>query len=151
MKVLILYKSKYGATKEYAEMVHQELPESDIFSIDQFDLNQIDNYDTVIIGSCTYTGMIKARPYIEKNWDKLKSKKIFLFAVGLVFNEDAKKSYEMFPEEIRNSIQYIKIPGRIVTSKLNFLEKMMVKAQKGGDVDKVEKKNIEPVVAFARG
>lgn len=78
MKTLIIYQSKYGSTKQYAEWINQAV-ESDITDIDnayRFDLN---NYDIVVLGTYLHASHIKMRKSIIKKWDELKSKKVILF------------------------------------------------------------------------
>lgn len=149
MNTLILYKSKYGSTKQYAEWLHQEIPHSSLYPIEAFN-EDFTSFQKVIIASCTYMGDIKARKYLVENWEKMKNKKVFLLAVGMVFNADAIKSFEMIPENIRKNIEYLKVPGRINVEKLKLPDKFIAKIM--GDIkseDRVEKKNIIPVVEYA--
>ena len=153
MKTLILYKSKYGTTKDYADWIHNKTKDSKIFSTNDFDTKLFENYDTIILGSSTYMGQISARRYLETNWEAIKHKRVFLFAVGLVAPDDeaSKKSYEMIPEEIRNNIKYVKLPGRIDIKKLKFLEKAVMKITgTKASVDNVDFKKAEPIVEFAQ-
>ncbi|MEI7604392.1 MAG: flavodoxin domain-containing protein [bacterium] len=148
MRALIIYKSKYGTAKQYAEWIKEEV-EADIFSIDDFNISEIQAYDKIIIVSATYMGVIKADKFLIENWNLLKDKKVYLVAVGLVFTEDAVKTYEQIPAFIRKNIQYIKIPGKIQYNRLNLFEKIMVKIMKGQNLDKVDRNTIKPVVEFA--
>ena len=68
VKSLIVYFSKYGTTKEYAEWIAQEL-NGDIYSINNFKENTLNNYDTIIIGSGLYAGKVKG---IENSNEEVK-------------------------------------------------------------------------------
>lgn len=159
MKTLILYKTKWGSTHEYCEYIHSKVPNSDIFSINEFNMLNLHEYQTVIIGSRVFMGNIEAVSFLTKNWKDLKTKSIYLFAVGLIErnNEASIASYNKIPEEIRNSIKYIKVMGKVETPKLNFVEKMaynMVKSsveKKGKEfkANKMDLDSVKPVIEFA--
>ena len=71
MKTLILYKSKYGVTKKYAYWIHQKLPDSQIENIEIVNPNELENFDTIIIGSNTNIGQIATLDFIVDNWNVL--------------------------------------------------------------------------------
>lgn len=151
MRTLILYKSRYGATKQYAQWLKEDIPASEIESIDWFVPSNLEKYDQVIIASRTYLGDIQARDFIESNWSKLKTKRVFLLAVGLIFNGDAKKTFEKLPEEIRSTIGYLKVPGRIDNSQLSIADKFIEKVMhKTIPIDmQLQRSALEPVLRFA--
>lgn len=148
MKTLIIYKSKWGATEQYAKWLAEDLTGSILKSVDDVQEQDLNDADLIILGSRTYIGQIQIVSFIKKHWHILKTKKLYLFSVGIIPWEkpDAKKAFEAIPEEIRSSLLgHRKLPGRIDMAKLNFLQKMMVKAQKSGNVDKVDRKELEVV------
>lgn len=129
MKTVIIYKSKYGTTKEYAEYINKNIPGSEISPIESFDINTLDSYDNIILGSSVYAGMTFYNKFLLDHWDILKSKKIFVFAVGMLpeNHPSSKDAYKQIPVHIRKKIQYIKLPGRILFHKLNLFEKLIIK------------------------
>ncbi|MFA6525084.1 MAG: flavodoxin domain-containing protein [Patescibacteria group bacterium] len=150
MNTLILYKSKWGTTKQYAEWIHSAYPESDIFSIDDFDSKKLDNYETIVIGGRTYIGRIQIGKFLVGNWNVLKDKNVYLFSVGLIHpdKKESKQSFEMIPEDIRNSLAgYAKLPGMTDPRKLNLLQKSLVKKHKN-QPENVNKEAIQPIVDF---
>lgn len=150
MKTLIIYKSKYGASKQYAEWLHEGLQGSELESLDWFETANIRKYDLIIVVSRTYLGDIQARKFLEENWAELKLKKVFLLAIGLVFNGEAKKTFERIPEEIRSSINYLKVPGRIDEKKLTVADRFIAKVMsKNIPQDKpLSKADLMPVFAY---
>jgi menaquinone-dependent protoporphyrinogen oxidase len=148
MKTLILYKTVYGSTREYAEYIHKQFQDAVIFDVKGFDPKDLVNYDAVIFGSRTYMGSISGVKFLKKNWDVLKDKKVFLFAVGINLPNDKKSedSYNLIPEEIRNVIQYIKVPGRIAMEKLTMWDRLLVKIVKPPKIDLVDFKAIDPFI-----
>lgn len=79
--IVVLYKSKYGATKRYAEWLSKELS-CDLFLIDKVRIEQIKKYDTIILGGGIYATGISGISFIQRNYDALKDKKLAVFAVG---------------------------------------------------------------------
>jgi flavodoxin len=49
MKTLVVYKSKTGYTKKYAEWIAEELS-ADILEVSKVNINILASYDTVIFG-----------------------------------------------------------------------------------------------------
>ena len=132
VKTLIVYFSKYGTTKEYAEWIAKEL-NGDIYSINKFNENILNNYDTIIIGSGLYAGKVKGVDLLVKNYETLKNKKLVIFTCGLA---DYSKSENMdsifgrlkteFPEKIIEEIKIFYLRGGINYKKLNLKHKIMM-------------------------
>ncbi len=150
MKTIILYKTKNGSTKDYAEFIHSKISGSLLMQIDSFDAARLEDFDTVILGSATYAGKIIALDFLIGSWQYMKNKNVILFTVGMMdpMSEASKQSYETIPEHIREKIHYLKVPGRLTSDRLNFLEKLMVKAVKVPIVDKVDFHKIEPILGY---
>lgn len=79
--VVILYKSKYGATKKYAEWLSQKL-NCDLLSLDKVEIQQLQKYKTVILGGGIYASGISGISFLKKQYDKLSGKNLVVFAVG---------------------------------------------------------------------
>jgi NAD(P)H dehydrogenase (quinone) len=64
MKIIVIYYSRGGVTKQMAEIIHQEIVNkgiaADIFSVEQIKPKQLLDYDGIIIGSPTYYGTLAA-------------------------------------------------------------------------------------------
>lgn len=88
-KTIIVYESKYGATKKYAEWLAQEL-NCDLFSKKDVSPAKIGDYNTVIYGGGIYASGIAGISFLKKNDKLLHGKKIIIFAVGASpYNENA--------------------------------------------------------------
>lgn len=151
MATLILYKSKWGSTQQYAEWIAQEVLDGVAIDIDKYDFLDIDNYNKVVIGSRVYMGKIEALDQLKKNWQRISSKEVYLFMVGLIpmENPDSVKSLEAIPQEIRNNITgLIKLPGRVDFKKVGFFDKLIVKLMGMGEIDKVDICHISPIVEW---
>ncbi|MDD5040697.1 MAG: flavodoxin domain-containing protein [Patescibacteria group bacterium] len=154
MKTIILYKTQWGTTKQYAEWIHEAVAGTEIGNLDEYGADTLHDYGMVVVGSRTYMGRIAAKNWLEENWHGLKGKKVYLFAVGLVpaNSEQGKQSYEMIAEEVRNGLAgYVKIPGKVDVDKLNFWQKMIAKSTQASAPAEVDKSDIQPIVDFIRG
>lgn len=87
MKGIILYQSKYGATKKYADWLSEETGFSCI-ETPKADIGKISEYDVIIIGGGIYASGIAGLPFMKKNMDKLQGKKIAVFCCGASPYED---------------------------------------------------------------
>ena len=95
MKTSLIYDSKYGHTKKYAEWIEQELG-LEATNIEDTKEDILKNTDLLIYGSPIYTGKVSGKEIISK----LKADaKIVFFIVGSSdpndtdFTEDYKKSH----------------------------------------------------------
>ena len=161
MKGLVIYKGKYGATKQYAMWIGQEL-RLPVASADRFPVDELAKYDYFILGSSVYIGKLEIRDWLKKNFDLLQSKKILFFQVAASPHEQIEKraSYNKasLPPSILKKIQFYYLPGRMIMRNLSawdrFMLKMGAKLTKDPlekkamltDFDHVKKENILPVI-----
>jgi len=87
MKTVIIYRSFLGATRKYAEWLHEEV-ESDLFSGLTTRQSKINEYDLVILCSGTYMGWISVRGRLQSWWNTLRNKNVILLVVGMAPPED---------------------------------------------------------------
>ena len=78
MNGVILYQSKYGATKRYAEWLSEETGFQCI-ETKKADINEIITYDPIILGGGIYASGIAGLSFLKKNINKLTDKKIIVF------------------------------------------------------------------------
>jgi menaquinone-dependent protoporphyrinogen IX oxidase len=143
MKGLVIYKGRYGATKQYAMWIGQEL-ELAVASADRFPQNYLDDYDFFIIGSSVYMGKLEIAKWFKKNFNILNSRKIFLFQVaGTPVNEKEKReSYnrDSVPASILNKAEAFFFPGRMILRNLSGFDRFMLKMGARLVKDPAEKK-----------
>ncbi len=89
MKGIILYRSKYGATKRYADWLAQETG-FDCMETSKANIDYIKNYDAIILGGGIYASGIAGIGFLKKNMNKLQGKKVVVFCDGASpYEEDA--------------------------------------------------------------
>jgi menaquinone-dependent protoporphyrinogen IX oxidase len=162
IKVLIVYQSKYGSTKQYAEWIHQEI-KGDLVNVEHGDKPDLARYDIMIIGGYMRTGSIVIAPFIKDNWSIVKRKKVILFTTSGTSPQHPKIQSiykKSLPAEIRKEIKYFSLHGRISGKDLTFFDKFLMtigkimerdetlKKDMGKDYDGVQRENLLPLLEY---
>lgn len=145
MKGLVIYKGKYGATKQYAMWIGQELQLS-VASADRFPLDELSKYDYFILGSSVYIGQLEIKNWLQKNFKVLQNKKIFFFQVAASPAEQFEKreSYNKasLPADILKKIQFYYLPGRMIMRNLSAWDRFLLRMGAKFTKDPVEKQKM---------
>ena len=80
-KILVLYKSKYGATRKYADLLKEELA-CDILEVRKFSRSVLEPYDAIVFAGGVYASGISGIRVLQKNYPMCKDKKVAVFCVG---------------------------------------------------------------------
>jgi len=118
-KAIVIYESKYGNTKLVAEMIGEQINqvsgmEAVLTEVSKVDLNQIDGFDTILVGSPNHIG--RATRSIRKFIDKL-GKLSLEGKQGAVFDtylgRDFEKAVKKMEKQIHEKVPTLKImsPG----------------------------------------
>lgn len=78
---IIIYQSKYGATKKYVQWL-QDMTDFCCVETPKAIVNEVAQYETVILCGGIYASGIAGLSFLKKNMDKLKDKKLAIFCVG---------------------------------------------------------------------
>jgi len=145
MKGLVIYNGKYGATKQYAMWIGQEL-QLPVASADRFHIDELPKYDYFILGSSVYIGKLEIKDWLKKNFNVLQNKKIFFFQVAAspVEQIEKRQSYNKasLPTTIIEKIQFYYLPGRMIMRNLSAWDRFMLKMGAKLAKDPVEKKTM---------
>ena len=169
--VVVIYKSKYGTTKQYAEWIAQAL-DVPVFEASKVKPPQLLSYDVVVYGGGLYAGGIDGIELVTKN----PCKSLVVFTVGLAnpditdysailkknFSPDLLSTTKVF--HLRGGINYKKL-GIVHKGMMAMLKKLITNKPEaelssddkalletyGDAVDFTDKKTIEPVVEFIKG
>jgi len=128
MKAVVIYKSKTGFTKKYAEWIAEEL-HGDIFEVSKADINMLMPYDTIVYGGSLYASGILGVKFILKNLDKLKDKKIAVFATGASPSREETISElrdRNFTKEQQEQLGFFYLRGGFDYTKLNAFDKFLM-------------------------
>lgn len=171
--VAVIFKTKYGHTKQYAEWISEELS-CDLYEGSKITTEKMLEYDTIVYGGGLYASGILGVDLITKNYSKLKEKNIIVFTVGLA-DPEIKSQFEPiikknFTEEMQSKIKVFHLRGGINYKELGLVHKAMMAALKsmvknkkeeeitdedrmmldtyGDAVDFTNKTTIEPIVSY---
>lgn len=78
---IILYQSKYGATKKYVDWL-KERTGYDCVETKKAKIDFVQKYDAIVLGGGVYASGIAGLHFLKKNISSLSDKKIAVFAVG---------------------------------------------------------------------
>ena len=129
MNAVVVYSSKTGFTKKYADWIASQLS---VVSYDVSEVNKrfLKKYDTIIFGGGVYVGKISDAKFLEKNIPKLPHQHWLVFAVGLTPPDDLanqeKLMAENFSTEVLKRIDFFYFQGGIMTNKLPRTQKLTV-------------------------
>jgi len=126
MNNIVLYESKYGSTQRYAKWIGEEL-NCKVLKISDTNIDELINYDNIIFGGWVHNANLEGFNKIYGNIDKLRDKKLLVFAVGLSMTEDP--NYQNYKEKTFNKFNNLKhfyLRGAFDFNKLNFSDKIMM-------------------------
>ena len=130
MNTIVIYKSKYGSTKAYADWIGEELG-ARVAEASEVKADELLAYDTIIYGGGLYAEVIAGVTLITKNIDKLKDKKLIVYTTGLT-PSDCRDYYDRLVVEknFKNgSFEYVKMfnyPGKMIVSELSAVHKAAI-------------------------
>ena len=130
MKTLILYATKYGAAREIAQRIANNMREAKIYDLKNDNIPPLEQFECIIIGSSVYAGNIRkeAKTFITKNLSILQDKKIGLFLSGMAPESGEEKVFESMPAEIVSVAKEKSLLGGIFDpKKANGLERFIMK------------------------
>jgi menaquinone-dependent protoporphyrinogen oxidase len=154
MKSLIVYCSSHGTTEKAARLLSESL-EGMVFTVDlkreslKMDLSNIKN---VIIGGSIHAGSIqrKVKLFIKEYHDELLTKELGLFLCCIHDGDVAIEQFNnAFPIELRKNSEAMGLfGGEFIVSKMNFLERQIVKKVNGVTTDQ-SNLDLEAIKEFA--
>ncbi len=123
---IIIYKSKYGTTKKYAEWLAKEI-NYDIIEYSKAKINQITKYQNIIFCGAIYASGISCLSILKKNFETLQNKNIAIFCIGASpYNEKAFNDIKQ--HNLKDELQNIPIfygRGAWDESKMKFIDRTL--------------------------
>jgi menaquinone-dependent protoporphyrinogen IX oxidase len=174
LKSIVIYQSKSGFTKKYAEWIAEEI-HADLFELKTVSLEMLKNYDVVVYGGGLYVGGINGITFLKRNLASLKDKKIAVYATGATpFRQETidEVYHKNFSKEEQQQIKFFYMRGGFNFKALNVTDKLLmtllklkirmkpenkrVADEKGmlaaysKDVDFTRRKNIDSLILFLK-
>ncbi|WP_070120501.1 flavodoxin domain-containing protein [Bacillus marinisedimentorum] len=125
MDILILYRRKYGMTRQYAEWIH-EVVDSEMMALEDADRAVLDRYETIIFGTVTRSGKVKDMGFLLEHWDVLRTKNVMVYAVS-ASSPGEPVIHELYdlslPQQVTDRLFYLPLPGRLNVKELDLSDK----------------------------
>ncbi len=134
MKTIVVYKTKYGSTKTYAEWIAQELS-CEAVDVKNTNIEKLTEYDAIIYGGGLYAEVINGVSIITKNLDKLKGKKIAVYTTGIT-PLDCRAYYDdyvikkNFKDGVPDNIRVFNFLGKMKMDELSVVHRTALKSLK---------------------
>lgn len=134
MKAIVVYKSKYGSTRTYAEWIGDELG-CGVIESGNITINDLMHYDTVIYGGGLYAEVIGGVQLITKNLELLKDKKIAVFTTGIT-PLDCRGYYDdlvlakNFRNGVPDNVKVFNFMGKMILNELTPVHRVAIKTLK---------------------
>lgn len=175
MKTMILFKSKYGSSRQYAAWIADALQcrveDAGLVKLDELLAN-----DVIIYVGGIYAGGVNGYKSIQKHLGVLQHKKLILCMVGMADPAERGPYEEVFsrnvPEPYRNAVKPFALRGDQLFSKMNPFHRLIMNVPKaavkkipeeqrtegqknllknfGKDIRFVKQDSISEVVAYAK-
>ncbi|WP_297136510.1 flavodoxin domain-containing protein [Terrisporobacter sp.] len=165
-KIAIVYKSKHGSTMKYAGWLAIKL-DADLY--EESDVGRWDllKYKTIVFGGPIYNSKIYNLDYILEKYNTIKNKNIIIFCpnLGLQSHEEI-IDYNFVEEEMKEKIKIFFLEGSINYNELSSVDKLLfrrlvnkkkkenklsyehINLEKNIDMDRSNKKSIEPILDY---
>lgn len=131
---IVVYKSKYGSTKQYAEWIAEELG-CEALDAKNVKIDDLEKYDTIIYGGGLYAEVINGVILLTKNMDKLEGKKLIVYSTGITPLEyreyyDKLVIEKNFKTEMLNKIKVYNFMGKMILDELTIVHRTALKTLK---------------------
>jgi menaquinone-dependent protoporphyrinogen IX oxidase len=159
---IIIYKSKYGSTKQFSEWLKEEMG-WDLCEASDLPSN-LESYKTIVIGNSIHGGELSLKKWIIRNWDSIKEKNVVVMLTsGTGDPRFIQKTFEKsLPEEIRKKIALCPVGGRYLFPRMSVFDRTAIKVvaffkkqpelKKGmlTERDNVNRDNLKEIVEFLK-
>ena len=134
MNAIVIYKSKYGSTKQYADWIAEELG-CEAVDAKAVKIEDLLKYDAIVYGGGLYAEVINGVSLIVKNAEKLKDKKVAVYSTGITplkYREyyDKMVVEKNFKNGVPENVKVFNFLGKMKTDKLSFTHKTALKTLK---------------------
>lgn len=150
MSTIVVYKTKYGSTKTYAEWIAEELG-CEVVDAKNIKIDDLQKYDTIIYGGGLYAEVINGVILLTKNMDKLEGKKLVVFSTGITplkYKEyyDKLVIEKNFTSEMLEKIKIYNFMGKMIIDELSLVHRSALKTLKQIMINKKNPSDMEKLL-----
>ena len=133
-KTIVVYKTKYGSTKSYAQWIAEDLGCNFVDAKD-IKIDELLQYDTIIYGGGLYAEIINGVSLITKNIEKLKDKKIIVYTTGITplyvrAYYDGEVLEKNFKNGVPENVKIFNFLGKMKMEELTLVHRAALKSLK---------------------
>lgn len=134
MSAIVIYKTKYGSTRTYAEWIAEDLG-CEAVDAKNVKIDDILCYDTIVYGGGLYAEIINGVTLITKNTERLKNKKVIIFTTGIT-PSDVREYYDgeviekNFKNGVPENVKIFNFVGKMILDELSFVHRTALKTLK---------------------
>ncbi|MBQ4556955.1 MAG: flavodoxin [Clostridia bacterium] len=134
MNAVVIYRTKYGSTKTYAEWISEEL-DCPVFDYKNISVSDLLNYDTIIYGGGLYAEVINGVHLLTKSLSRLAGKKIVVYSTGIT-PLDCRDYYDKlvieknFKPDMLDQIKVFNFLGKMKLDELSLVHRTALKTLK---------------------
>ena len=131
-KVAVVYSSKFGHTKQYADWLAADLEDVDVINVASFNPTQLLAYKLVIFASGVYSDKMPVMDFIKKNISAIKPNRTMVMAVSWYTNDSdeakAKLIADNYPEEFKSIVPLYVVNSGIDKKQISPVDSMKLLA-----------------------
>ncbi|MCM1023864.1 MAG: hypothetical protein NC395_07370 [Prevotella sp.] len=151
-KIAVVYSSKSGHTKQYADWLKEDVADVDVIPVANFSPSQTMAYKLVIFACGVYGDKLSIMDYVKKNITAMSPQKTMIMAVSWYTNdsEEAKQKLigENYPEQFKNTVPIFVLNSGVDKKSLSAVDKMKLTAAQMS-IDKKEGRSSDDINALA--
>ena len=165
MKGIIIYKGKYGATRQYANWLGSILA-LPVVEAGAETPEQLAEADYIIMGTSIYIGKLQLCKWLKRRRDAIVNKRLFLFLVAGTPSTEREKLQGYLianiSEALRSRCATFFLPGKLEFNKLSRMDKLLLvlgsklaRDSKTGnisldDYDEVKKEHLDGLISTVK-
>lgn len=151
-KIAVVYSSKSGHTKQYADWLKEEIDDVDVIPAATFSPSQTMAYKLIIFACGVYGDKLSIMDFVKKNITAMAPQKTMIMAVSWYTNdsEEAQKKLieENYPEQFKNTVPFFVLNSGIDKKSLSAMDKMKLTAAQVM-IDKKDGRSSDDINALA--
>lgn len=132
-KVAIVYSSKYGHTKQYADWLKEDV-DADAVDISKFNITQMLAYKLVIFACGVYGDKLSIMDFVKKNVTAIPVQKTMVMAVGWYTNDSKEAAEKLmadnYPPEFKGKVPLYVVNSGIDKKQISKMDSVKLVAAK---------------------
>ncbi len=174
--ILVIYRSQYGSTKQYAQWLATSL-QANLLEAAAVQPKDLTNHQIILFGGGLYAGKINGLRLITENMIRLQGKAVIVFAVGISDPSVPGRSQQLLEKNFspaqQGQIRFFQLRGDLDYTKLKALHRLMMAMLKRQTAKKplsqqtledrqllatyrqavrwIDQRTLEPILSYVKG